>query len=196
MCVCGGVLITGVDGGDIPTDALMINNLEFKKHDFRNRYVDTNRYALAMSLECAEHIPEKSVDEFIDTLTELSDVIMFSADIPYQRGNGHVNEQYQTYWIKKFNERGYQELDVIRLQVWNNPNVRGFYAENIFLYVKKDTSDYEALKQYIEYNRPEMYNVIHPQVWDSVNHFRLVKMMDKLHHNKFVSWLYYKFIKR
>lgn len=188
--------MTGVDGGEIPDDLLMIDECEFIRHDFREPYKNDRRYSLAMSLECAEHIPEANADELIDSLTSFADMVMFSAAIPHQRGKGHINEQYQTYWIGKFNDRGYQELDVIRPEVWDDRNVRGFYAENIFLYVKKDTSTYEALKKYVAWNRPGMYNAVHPQVWENVNGYKMMKIMDSLHENRFVSWIYYKFFKK
>lgn len=174
----------------------MIDKSEFVLHDFRKRYKDSKRYTLSMSLECAEHIPVSNAEEFISTLTDLSDIVLFSGAVPFQRGRGHINEQYPSYWIQKFDERGYQVLDVIRGKVWNNKAVRGFYAQNIFLYVKKGSESYENLKDLARFNNPLMYDVIHPEVWEQVNRFKLVKIMDKLHDNKLVAAIYYTFLKR
>lgn len=191
-----GWKVKGVDGGDGPEDALMIDKSEFVRYDFRRKYTDTKKYTLAMSLECAEHIPEANADEFIDTLTSLSDVILFSGALPYQRGRGHVNEQYPSYWIKKFEDRGYQVLDVIRPRVWMDERVRGFYAQNAFIYVKKGTSDYDRLSYLVKENRYYMYDVVHPETWECVNHYKLVRFMDRMHENRLIAWIYYKFIKK
>lgn len=191
-----GWKVTGVDGGNVPDDVLMIERSEFITHDFRKKYKDSKKYTLAMSLECAEHIPEENVDEFLDSLTSLSNVILFSAAIPHQRGKGHVNEQYPSYWIEKFDRLGFQVYDVIRHKVWNDDRVRGFYAQNIFLYVKRDSGEYNKFLNLNEENITSMYDVVHPEIWESVNRFKLVKLMDSMHENKIVSWIYYKLFKK
>lgn len=193
---CMGAAVTGVDGGAVPDDLLMIDKSEFKSHDFREMFCVDKKYSLAMSLECAEHLTEPNAKKMIDSLTTLSDIIMFSAAIPHQRGKGHINEHYQSYWVKLFNEKGYQELDIIRSEVWNNPEVRGFYAENIFLYVKTGTLAHEMLNHYTSYNRPQMYDVIHPQVWNNLNEYKVLRILDKMHENKAISSLYYRFFKK
>lgn len=191
-----GWSVKGVDGGKISEDLLMIDKEEFVLHDFSTKYIDNMKYSIAMSLECAEHISEEAGDSLIDTLTQLSNIILFSAAIPHQRGKHHINEQYQSYWISKFEKRGFQVLDVIRPRVWNCESVRGFYAQNIFMYVKKDTEEYEKLSGLLNENVPEMYNIIHPETWENVNRFLPVRVMDAMHDNKVISWLYYTFIKR
>lgn len=190
-----GCMVKGVDGGNIPDNVLMIDKEEYEQHDFRQRYVSSVKYNLAMSLECAEHVPEKNADELVDTLTELSDIVLFSAAIPHQRGRGHINEQYATYWIKKFADRQYQVLDVIRPQIWENSRVRDFYAQNIFLYVKRDSNSFSALKDLAQLNNESMFNVIHPGIWEQVNRYKLVRFMDYMHERRIVSWLYYTFFK-
>lgn len=190
-----GCMVKGVDGGDIPNDVLMIDKQEYEKHDFRKKYISSTKYSLAMSLECAEHVPEKNADELVDTLTELSDIVLFSAAIPHQRGRGHINEQYATYWINKFDVRDYQVLDVIRYKVWENEKVRDFYAQNMFIYVRRKSGAFGILKHFMKYNRESMFNVVHPRIWEQVNGYKLVKFMDIMHENRIVSWIYYKYIK-
>ncbi len=192
-----GCRVLGVDGGDIPAEHLMISCDEFISHDFRNPFKSDQKFDLAVSLECAEHIPEDCSDEFLDSLTALSDIILFSAAIPHQRGNGHVNEQYQQYWVDKFNQRGYEYYDAIRKDVWNDGNVRAFYAQNIFLYVNRDSSFYKENKQKIEEtNDPRTINMVNPRMWEDLNNYRILKIMDKMHENRFFSWVYYKFVKK
>lgn len=183
--------------GGIDHEQLMIDEEEFVLHDFRNKFVSSEKYSLAMSLECAEHIPEGNADDFIDTLTELSDVILFSGAIPHQRGRGHINEQYPSYWVDKFAVRGYEVFDIIRRKVWNDNDVRAFYAQNIFLYIRKESEFYKGNANDLS-SLPSMgaINIVNPRIWEDVNNYKIVKLMDALHENKFVAWIYYKFIKQ
>ena len=181
----------------MPLSQLMIDSDECISHDFRTRFKTDRRYSLAVSLECAEHIPERNAEDFIDSLVELSDIVLFSAAIPHQRGRSHVNEQYQSYWMEKFDKRGYQIFDVIRSKVWNDLDVRAFYAQNMFLYVKRD-SDYfrnheETIRKSCNLN---MINIVNPGIWEDINNYKIVKIMDKMHENPLISKIYYKFIKK
>ena len=47
---------------------------------------------------------DRYADNYINSLTRLAPVILFSAAIPFQGGSGHVNEQWPEYWVaKKYN---------------------------------------------------------------------------------------------
>jgi hypothetical protein len=83
----------------------------------------------------AEHLPIERARSFIGELTSRSQLVLFSAAIPFQGGVGHVNEQWQSYWAGLFAERGYRTVDVIRPMVWTNRDVSWWYAQNIILYV-------------------------------------------------------------
>ena len=50
----------------------------------------------------------------VETLTELAPVIVFSAAIPSQGGNGHVNERWPSYWSDLFARSGFGCLDLLR----------------------------------------------------------------------------------
>ena len=89
-----------------------------------------------MSLEVAEHLPESAADTFVKTLTNLSDNIIFSAAIPSQGGQNHINEQWHTYWIEKFEKRGFYCHDLIRTHIWNNEKVDWWYKQNMFFFSK------------------------------------------------------------
>lgn len=54
-------------------------------------------FDVAESLEVAEHFEAKYAQNFINLLTSLSDIIIFSAAIPLQGGTHHVNEQPPAY---------------------------------------------------------------------------------------------------
>ena len=69
------------------------------------------KYDMAMSFEVAEHLPENKADTFICNLVSASDFIIFSAASVGQGGTDHINEQPQSYWISKFNQKGYSYSD-------------------------------------------------------------------------------------
>jgi SAM-dependent methyltransferase len=128
--------IRGFDGSWVSKDLLEIPNDLFTEYDLTTPIKIGERYDLAISLEVAEHLPEQSADTFIDSLTGLSDFVLFSAAIPHQGGVNHVNEQWQSYWAAKFAERGYLAIDAIRPKVWSDQKISIPYRQNAILYVK------------------------------------------------------------
>lgn len=115
--------------------------------------LDVGRYDLCISTEVAEHLPES--DTFIDNLCRASDQILFSAAIPGQEGENHINCHWQSYWAAKFKERGfYPFYKDIRTPVWNNEDVAPWYRQNMVLYTKNlPTREYELDKVH-----PRMYS--------------------------------------
>ena len=62
---------------------------------------------MVISLEVAEHIPEKFADHFVRTLiTMAKKAVVITAAPPGQGGTDHVNEQPYEYWIDRFNLAG------------------------------------------------------------------------------------------
>ena len=83
----------------------------------------------------------------VASLTDLAPIVLFSAAIPGQGGEAHINEQWQDYWAERFAKKGYVTVDCIRPRVWTNPQVQYWYAQNMLLYVQGDQmGGYEDLK--------------------------------------------------
>lgn len=153
--------VIGTDGDYVPKDRLMIENAEFISNDLSDPLsvsLPIKRFDLAMSLEVAEHIPQASADKFIDKLTSLSDIVLFSAAIPYQGGHGHINENWPEYWQQKFEKKGYYALDLIRDKVWANDDVCWWYRQNVFIYTNIKNSP-----RVNEYNRNKNLSRVHPK---------------------------------
>jgi len=91
------------------------------------------KYDLCISLEVAENLPEDNAESFVDLLCQAPDTILFGAAIKYQGGAGHINEQWQTYWIKLFQSKGYECIDCVRGAVWSDVSVEWWYKQNTFL---------------------------------------------------------------
>ena len=62
------------------------------------------KFDLAISLEVAEHLKSSSSEDFVQSLTTLAPMILFSAAIPHQGGLHHINEQWLEYWGDLFNK--------------------------------------------------------------------------------------------
>lgn len=158
--------VVGVDG-DYVNRTLLAKNLkkeEFISHDLTNPLNLGRKFELCLCLEVAEHLPESSADILIDTLTCHSDVILFSAAIPGQGGQNHLNEQWPDYWAKKFADRGYVFLDLIRPMIWDNPKVDYWYKQNIFLVVEKS---HELARNHPQSN----LSLIHPELYLAKNSY-------------------------
>jgi SAM-dependent methyltransferase len=94
---------------------------------------------VVISLEVAEHLPERSADRFVDLLTKLSKQIVFTAAYPGQGGGDHVNEQPQSYWIEKFRTRGFDFDEVLSLkwrQDWKQHGLADWYWTNCMVFRK------------------------------------------------------------
>lgn len=130
--------ILGIEGYWLNIKHLVIPEDSFIHKDLSQKIDLFRKFDLAISLEVAEHLEEQYASIFIENLTETSDVVLFSAAIPGQRGSGHVNEQWPEYWINKFKERDYLPIDVIRPEIWRNEEIKTWYRQNTILFVKRE----------------------------------------------------------
>jgi len=126
----------GVDGDYVDRAALLVPAAKFQAHDLAEPLDLGRRFDLVTSFEVAEHLPEDKADQFVASLVRHTDVVAFSAAIPGQGGVGHVNEQWQGYWARKFADLGFEAHDDVRWKVWENPHVEFWYAQNTVLYAR------------------------------------------------------------
>ena len=92
------------------------------------------KYDLALCLEVAEHLDPVVAPVLVQSLVDASPLIVFSAAIPGQGGEHHVNEQWIGYWGKFFSAHGYKMHDLLRPIIWNNTKMRWWYRQNMFLF--------------------------------------------------------------
>jgi|SRR5688572_16543738 len=130
--------VLAVDGAYVNQDALLIPQASFVAHDLSRPLDLSRRFDLVQSLEVAEHIDAKDADTFVDTLAAHGDVIMFSAAVPHQGGEHHVNEQLPEYWRRKFAARGYDAFDWLRPKLRANDRVMPWYRYNTILYANAE----------------------------------------------------------
>lgn len=159
--------VLGVDGDYIETEMLQIKKEEFVAHNLEVPFVASKKYDLAMSVEVGEHLPDSCSENLVKSLTDASDVIVFSAALPGQTGTNHINEQMPEYWAKKFIDRGYICVDCIRKQIWNTKGIDVWYRQNILVYIKKETYELkykDKLYKYVEKTDPEFLTRVHPEL--------------------------------
>ena len=140
--------VVGYEGDWVPTEYLRIPANRVIRCDVSQAIRADRRFDLAMSLECAEHLPPEAADRFVASLCGLSDFILFSAAVPNQSGYGHINEQWPEYWARLFAQRGYVCVDWIRPQVWNDESIPWWYRQNTVLFVRSERRpEIKALQQ-------------------------------------------------
>jgi SAM-dependent methyltransferase len=127
----------GIDGDYVNRQRLLIEPERFLPKDLSQPLAIDRRFDLAVSLEVAEHLPESSAADFVASLVRLAPVVLFSAAIPYQWGDGHVNEQWPEYWREKFLQCGYVVADCLRRRLWDKADVKHWYCQNLFFYVDR-----------------------------------------------------------
>lgn len=140
--------IIGVDGNTIKESSLyvkrnkiLIKNLE----DIQSLSFPRKSYDLVECLEVVEHLPEDKGQEFVKYLTNLSDLVLFSAAIPKQGGVNHINEKPLEYWNLYFKENNYVCFDILREKIWNDEDISWWYRQNLLIYAKKDSNIYRYL---------------------------------------------------
>jgi len=117
-------------------------------------------------LEVAEHLPEKCTEDFIESLTSLGPVVLFSAAVPHQGGENHINEQWPPYWIEKFAKRGYLLVDALRNELWDNEKVAFWFAQNSFIFVDQTRiNNYPKLNEALNKNPLPNLSVVHPAMY-------------------------------
>jgi SAM-dependent methyltransferase len=126
--------VVGVDGPWVPRDQLAIPEALFHQHDLTRPLALDRPFDLALCLETAEHLPPEAADPLVRALTELAPIVVFSAAIPEQRGEGHINLQWPQYWIDLFAGREYRCSTVLRERLWHAEEVDVWYRQNILCF--------------------------------------------------------------
>lgn len=156
--------VLGVDGDYVDESALEIPEDRFLPFDLREPLRMGRRFDLVVSLEVAEHLPEERAKTFVDSLTALGPVVLFSAAIPFQGGTHHLNEQWPEYWRERFLEKGYVAVDCLRKKVWHNENVEWWYAQNTLVFVEQDhLRRHPLLRREYENTAVSQLSVVHPK---------------------------------
>ncbi|MBD0339499.1 MAG: glycosyltransferase, partial [Microcoleus sp. Co-bin12] len=156
----------GIDGDYVDRTILQIPLNQFQSADLKQPLQINRKFDLAISLEVAEHLPATCAENFVNSLTQLAPVILFSAAIPFQGGVEHVNEQWPQYWVYYFQKNGYAVIDCLRKKIWNNDKVEPWYAQNILIFVKQEyLSGYPRLVNEYQNTDLNQLAIVHPKIY-------------------------------
>lgn len=134
----------GVDGDYVDRAQLAITtpgvsaDEVFLAQDITQNFDLGRQFDLVQCLEVGEHIPTPASSVLVDNLVRHSQVILFSAAVPGQGGEHHVNEQPLSFWRDLFASREYDAFDVIRPAVGGVRDILPWYRYNSLLYVRRD----------------------------------------------------------
>jgi len=162
-----GIDTLGVDGDYVDRAALLIPPDRFVARDLARGFNLDRTFDLAISMEVGEHLPPGWTDGFVQELTRIAPVVLFSAAIPMQGGTQHVNERWQSEWAARFAARGYDVFDVVRPRVWTDSDVEMWYSQNTLLYVRGDLVAGLELPE-----RARLVDVVHPQTYTKAIAYR------------------------
>lgn len=153
--------IVGVDGSYVDKEKLLIEKPMFVTANLENGFKTDRKFDLVECLEVAEHIQPKNAGNFIASLCDLGDIILFSAAIPGQEGTLHYNEQYPEFWIELFARNNFSPYDCIRQQVWTNDKVSWWYRQNIMFFIND-----KAKEKYLSIIKEEqsVLSMVHPEL--------------------------------
>jgi len=158
--------VQGLDGDYVQSEMLEISKDEFVASDLKKPIRVSPAYDLAISLEVAEHLPESRAKSFVSDLCDAAPIVFFSAAIPGQGGNGHINEQWPLYWAEKFEKNGFVCFDIVRKKNWNSKKVSWWYKQNSFIFVRRDiVAGIRKLNQFEATPVDNIQNVVHPDLY-------------------------------
>ncbi len=164
--------IVGLDGYYVDKSLLEIPRSAFLEADLRQPLRLPRTFDLAMSIEVAEHLPESRSISFVEDLTRLAPVILFSAAVPRQGGTAHINEQWQSHWAAIFAQYDFATCDVLRTIIWNNADIARWYRQNMILFCRRDFLP-EVPKLITRQDNALPLSIVHPQqyleIWEEVN---------------------------
>lgn len=97
------------------------------------RGVTPLEWSVALCLEVAEHVSHRAGAHLVRELCRVSRQVVWSAAIPGQGGDGHVNEQWPAYWAEAFDACGWHLEDPWRWGLWGVADVEPWYQQNLLL---------------------------------------------------------------
>lgn len=102
---------------------------------------------LVIFMEVAEHIPSDRNDEIVESIfRNMKDdgVLIWTAAVPGQGGDGHINCQTKDFWLKKLEKAGLVNDEEIQENLLNfvksDPNTMGWFLNNLIVMKKKKKS--------------------------------------------------------
>lgn len=132
-----GASVVGIEGPWLQADKIVCPSDRYLTLDLEHPLPELGRYDLCCCIEVAEHLSKKRAASFVGDLCQLSDAVLFSAAIPGQGGHGHLNEQWQEYWSRLFEDEGFLTYDPIRFDFLRDPQILPWLRQNVLLFLRE-----------------------------------------------------------
>jgi SAM-dependent methyltransferase len=169
--------VLGVDGPWVPRAQREIPEDLFLEHDLARPFSLDRSFDLALCLEAAEHLPPEAALPLVESLTRIAPIVAFSAAIPHQGGDGHVNEQWPSYWAKLFASCGYDCVDSLRQRLWADDAVEFWYRQNMLCLLARDRRKLPSGLACAD-AMPQPLDIVHPIIY-----LRTVANLKRHEHN-------------
>jgi SAM-dependent methyltransferase len=126
--------VAGLDGDYVARDRLAIPPGRFHAADLTRPADLGRRFDLVQCLEVGEHLRREASATLVATLCRHGDIVAFSAAVPGQGGENHINERPLEDWRDLFAARGYAAFDALRPALADRPGIEPWYRYNMLLY--------------------------------------------------------------
>jgi len=159
----GVTRVLGFDGDYVDRSALRIPADSFRAVNLVESLHMNERFDLAICLEVGEHLPAAAAPTLVASLTQASDVCLFSAAVPGQGGTNHINEQWPSYWVELFRKRGFIVRDWLRPVLWENEQVEWWYTQNMIIFLKDSGSASVSDPGWAHFDPCRPPSLVHPR---------------------------------
>jgi len=107
---------------------------------------------------------------------------LFSAAIPHDSGDGHVNEQFPEYWQEKFLAHDFVVVDCLRRALWNNEKVATYYRQDMMFFVARShLANYPRLAAaFAQAGEHPPLSFVHPETYLTQYELMTKKIRDSL----------------
>ncbi len=103
-----GIRVLGLDYSKASEAAVKSKGLAFGHFDLlQEKALPGSPWDLVVCCEVAEHLEAQHAGVFLDNLTSGGNLIFLTAAEPGGGGLNHVNEQPNSYWISRLEQRGF-----------------------------------------------------------------------------------------
>lgn len=150
-----GVSVVGVEGSRAAIERSGLGD-RIVRANLERGVPDLGRFDLCVCVEVAEHLSARGGRALVDGITRLSDVIVFTAAQPGQRGTVHMNLRPMSYWERLFEEREFTvsplHHDLLRA-IADTPEPR-YLHENLVVFERAPGGGARIRRDGVEIGKP------------------------------------------
>jgi SAM-dependent methyltransferase len=157
--------VKGIEGEWVDPALLEVSPDLVEVHDLEKGFDLKRKFDLVICLEVAEHLSESAADDFIASLVRHAPVVLFSAAVPFQGGDHHVNERFLSYWADKFAQHGFRPADIIRREIWTDERVLLWLRQNAMVFAHEGLIAQNERLHRPSQESPLPFSVIHPELY-------------------------------